>query len=90
MDTTGLAYLVDKAEALGEAAPADALAVAKAVLDKQNATAQEVTEASDALLLALNALTDKTALRTAVEKADAMTQGNYTDETWSALEEALG
>ena len=89
VDTTGLAYLVDKAEALGEAAPADALAVAKAVLDKQNATAQEVTEASDALLLALNALTDKTALRTAVEKADAMTQGNYTDETWSALEEAL-
>ena len=89
VDTTGLAYLVDKAEALGEAAPADALAVAKAVLDKQNATAQEVTEASDALLRALNALTDKTALRTAVEKADAMTQGNYTDETWSALEEAL-
>lgn len=89
VDTTGLAYLVDKAEALGEAAPADALAAAKAVLDKQDATAQEVTEASDALLRALNALTDKTALRAAVEKADAMTKGNYTDETWSALEEAL-
>ena len=89
VDTTGLTYLVAKAEALGEAAPADALAAAKAVLDKQNATAQEVTKASDALLLALNALTDKTALRAAVEKADAMTQGNYTDETWSALEEAL-
>lgn len=90
VDTTGLTYLVAKAEALGEAAPADALAAAKAVLDKQNdATAQEVTEASDALLGALNALTDKTALRAAVEKADAMTQGNYTDETWSALEEAL-
>lgn len=90
VDTTGLTYLVAKAEALGEAAPADALAAAKAVLDKQNdATAQEVTKASDALLGALNALTDKTALRAAVEKADAMTQGNYTDETWSALEEAL-
>ena len=89
VDTTGLTYLVAKAEALGEAAPADALAAAKAVLAKQDATAQEVTEASDALLRALNALTDKTALRAAVEKADAMTQGNYTDETWSALEEAL-
>ena len=89
VDTTGLTHLVAKAEALGEAAPADALAAAKAVLAKQDATAQEVTEASDALLLALNALTDKTALRAAVEKADAMTKGNYTDETWSALEEAL-
>lgn len=74
VDTTGLTYLVAKAEALGEAAPADALATAKAVLAKQGATAQEVTEASDALLLALNALTDKTALRAAVEKADAMTR----------------
>lgn len=89
VDTTGLAYLVDKAEALGEAAPADALAAAKAVLDKQNATAQEVTEASDVLLRALSALTDKAALRAAVEKVDAMTQGNYTDDTWSALESAL-
>ena len=89
VDTTGLTYLVAKAEALGEAALADALAAAKAVLAKQDATAQEVTEASDALLRALNALTDKTALRAAVEKADAMTQSNYTDETWSALEEAL-
>ena len=89
VDTTGLTCLVTRAEALGEATLADALTAAKAVLTKQDATAQEVIEASDGLLLALNSLTDKTALRTAVEKADAMTQGNYTDETWNALEEAL-
>ena len=89
VDTTGLTCLVTRAEALGEATLADALTAAKAVLTKQDATAQEVTEASDALLLALNSLTDKTALRAAVEKAEAMTQGNYTDETWNAMGEAL-
>ncbi|MFR1052019.1 MAG: LamG-like jellyroll fold domain-containing protein [Lachnospirales bacterium] len=89
LDTTGLAFLISRAEKLDGAALAEPLAAAKDLLASSDITAESLTAASERLLNTMAALTDKTALRAAVTQASAITRGNYTDPTWSALEKAL-
>ncbi|MDH6367611.1 MULTISPECIES: LPXTG cell wall anchor domain-containing protein, partial [unclassified Breznakia] len=72
----------------------DALADAKAVVADTNATQQEVDDAKAALESAIDELVavtvvDKTALTTAIAKAEALTEADYTAESWTALKDAL-
>ena len=76
----------------------DALEAAEAVLAKEDATQAQLTNAAEKLTKAVNALEKteaalkaeaKEKLDAAVTKAGALTEANYTAETWAELEKAL-
>lgn len=65
---------------------AAAIEAAKAVAADPNATQEDVNAAADALQAALDLLiarADKTALRAAIDEADALFESNYTPESWA-------
>lgn len=80
------------------AAVADALESANAVMQDENAAQQAVDDAAQALNDAVGKLeakpvepveADKSALKAAVDKADALREADYTSETWSVFAQAL-
>ncbi|KAB5607097.1 glycoside hydrolase family 101 beta sandwich domain-containing protein, partial [Bifidobacterium jacchi] len=65
---------------------------AKKILDKEDATLDEVALAVENLKSAVAGLVNKEALKAEIAKAEALTeigQGNYTDDSWAALGKAL-
>ncbi|MDH6367429.1 MULTISPECIES: endo-alpha-N-acetylgalactosaminidase family protein, partial [unclassified Breznakia] len=102
VDKTALESTITDAEALTEAdytadswaVLEDALADAKAVVADTNATQQEVDDAKAALENAINDLVtvtvvDKTALESTITEAEALTEADYTADSWAVLEDAL-
>ena len=103
VDKTGLAAAIAAAEKLNQAEYteeswarlAQALANAKTVNAKADATQAEVDAAKDALNAAVAALerkpgvADKTALQAAIAAAEKLNQAEYTEESWAALAQAL-
>lgn len=74
------------------AAFANAMNEAKTVLDHENAAQSEVDQAEDKLSQAkeaLVALGDKAALLALIEEAEALDEGEYTPNSWSAMQSAL-
>ncbi|OZG62320.1 serine protease [Bifidobacterium lemurum] len=102
-DTTDLTAAVTEAEGLRESdytadswkTMSEKLAAAKAVLDDENADVYSVLLATTELNAALEALepvappVDKTDLQSAVDKAKALVEADYTAETWAAFATAL-
>ena len=70
----------------------NALTTAKAALDNRKATSEQVKEAFDALTAAVSGLTkkvDKSALETLYIANKEKTNDNYTEESWTAFQNAL-
>ena len=70
----------------------DALAAAKDVKNNASASEEEKDAAKAALKAAIKGLeevTDWTALNEAIDKAEALKEADYTEETWAAVKEAL-
>ena len=102
VDKTALEALVDIAEALTEADYTsatwddlqDALTAAKVVLADDEAIQAEVDAAKEALRVAIEALelvvpVDKDILADALAEAAALTEADYTPETWADLDVAV-
>lgn len=104
VDKAALKEQIDKAEALNSedytaeswSTVEAALAVAKYVYDDENASEEKVTEASKALIDAMEALeeevpvvVDKTELKEQIDRAKALNSKDYTAESWSNLKNAL-
>ncbi|MCD8053119.1 MAG: FMN-binding protein [Lachnospiraceae bacterium] len=98
VDTTALTAAIEQAQALTESdytadswtdmqtALADATALAEATTGKTQAEVDEITAA---LTAAVDALADITDLATAIEQAAALTESDYTAESWAAVQSAL-
>lgn len=103
VDKSALKILVEQANAKVEAeyTPESwagfqtALTNAKAVLENEDATLEQVTDAITTLDSAIKALVeaekpvDKSELNALIEKASALTKDNYTAESWTVFEESL-
>ena len=99
-DKTGLQKAYDEASALTEAdyttdswkAVKDAMDAAKAVLDDPDALQPAIDEAKKALDDAMAALVergDKTGLQKAYDEASALTEADYTTDSWKAVKDAM-
>ena len=100
VDKTALQSLVDEVAGYTESdytsdswsVFAEALADAQAVLANEEATAEDVATALEALTSAKNQLVeraDNSELAELVESLSGYTEENYTPETWAVFEEAL-
>ena len=103
VDKSGLQAAIAAAEKLNQAdyteaswaKLAQALANAKTVNSKADATQAEVDAAKDALNSAISALekkpgaADKTALQAAIAAAEALNEADYTETSWAKLADAL-
>ena len=104
VDKAALKEQIDKAEALNSedytaeswSTVEAALAVAKYVYDDENASEEKVTEASKALIDAMEALEEKVpvvvnkeVLKETIDQVKALNSKDYTAESWSDLESAL-
>ena len=98
VDKTQLEALISEAKTLVEADyTAESwrnlltmLQYAEEILEKEDATNQEVTGAYNSLQAAIDQLEiDKTELETAIETANALNEADYTADTWQELVAAL-
>lgn len=103
VDKSELKRVVDEYSALTQGNYSDgswkafreALQAAKAVLNNEEATAADVEKAvitlknAKASLVEKPAVTDKEALRSLVKQYEAMTNDNYTENSWKAFADAL-
>ncbi|MCR4593835.1 MAG: FIVAR domain-containing protein, partial [Clostridiales bacterium] len=68
----------------------DAVTAGTTVLNNPDATVDEIAQATQDILDAINNLTpDKTALQNAIDTADALDEDDYTASTWDDLEDAV-
>lgn len=101
MDRSALDAAIAKAESLNESSyTAESWAVLKAALEAgkalgADATAEQIKAAADAINSAISNLVlvegpaDRTKLDALIAKAEALTETDYTPESWAALQEAL-
>lgn len=99
-DTTDLDALIETAEGLNEedytpdswAALEEALEAAKETAEDPNATQEDVDAAEEALQAAIDALVeraDTSELEELIAQAGELDKGEYTDDSWTVLEQAL-
>ena len=97
-DKTALQNAIDTANALDEDDYTastwddleDAVTAGTTVLNNPNATVDEITQATQDILDAINGLVpDKTALQNAIDTANALDEDDYTASSWQAVEDAV-
>ncbi|MCC8076586.1 MAG: fibronectin type III domain-containing protein, partial [Clostridiales bacterium] len=101
VDITALTAAIETAQALTESsytadswtamqtALADATALAEATTGKTQAEVDEITAALTAAIDALEVPVDTDALTSAIKQAQALTESDYTAESWADLQTAL-